>query len=58
MPLLDRRGGVGWGGGSKNDWFQILSHLHPLPQRWISNRFEIAVPANYLIALVLTIPWS
>lgn len=45
-------GGVGW--LFFGSWFQILSHLHPLPQRWISNRFEIAAPANYLIALVLT----
>lgn len=34
-------------------WFQIVSHLHPRPQRWISNCFEIAAPANHLITLAL-----
>lgn len=36
-----------------DSWFEILSHLRPLPQRWISNRFEIEPRANHLIALGL-----
>lgn len=52
-----------WGGALMlfGSWFQILSHLHVLPQSWISNCFEIAASANHLIALVpipLELEWT
>lgn len=51
---------VGWCGGvgySSAAGFKSLV-ICILGRNWISNRFEIAAPANHLIALVLPCPWS